>query len=393
MRRHRTYVFAYACDPATGSEPGTGWTWLAATLEQHDVHLFTDIRNPLGLVDAKARPLPGHLEIEAVSPGRIGSRIAIDGRLRHLRYLLWVQRAGRRARILEAREAPAAAHHLTYAADWLPSPAAWLKATPYILGPVGGATYPPLNLLSVFPTRTVLAELMRAILTRLMRRAFGRKTIKRAALVIAMNGDSERLLRRLRGGQGVVVEPNVAIDTLTLPALQPQSTDAKTAVFVGRLTSWKGTLLAIRTLEYAPGWLLHIYGDGPQLLELRRVAHRVGVANRVYFHGRVERHRVLDALASADAFLFPSMHDSNSWAVAEAVSMGLPVVCLNIGGPPALAGPLGVAVAPDRAVVRNLAIALAGVKERGEPDLRWDVQRIPAVLKEWYAVAEARALV
>jgi glycosyltransferase involved in cell wall biosynthesis len=389
MGRLTVYVFAYACDPGAGSEPGTGWTWLAATLEHNDVRLFTDVHNPLDRVRARAQSLPGHLEIEVVSAGRIGGRIAINGRLRHLRYVLWVRRAGKRARTLETSEAPAVAHHLTYAADWLPSPAAWLKVTPFIWGPVGGATYPSLGLLSVLPARTIATELLRIASTRLARRLLSWRTIRQATLAVAMNEDSGRVLRRLRGGQEVVVEPNVAIDTVTLPSPQPRSRNAKTAVFAGRLIPWKGVLLAIRALGHAPGWQLHVYGDGPHLTELQRVAHRLGVADRVRFHGRVERNRVLNALASADAFLFPSLHDANSWAVAEAVSMGLPIVCLDIGGPPVLAGPLSVPVATNRAVVRNLGIALAGLPERGARGVRWDAQRLPGILQEWHGIVNA----
>jgi glycosyltransferase involved in cell wall biosynthesis len=384
------YVFAYACDPEAGSEPGTGWMWLAATLEHNDVRLFTDSHNPLERVRSRAQSLAGHLEIEVVSAGRIGNRIAIDGHLRHFRYVLWVLRAGIRARTLEASEAPTVAHHLTYATDWLPSPATWLKVTPFIWGPVGGATYPSLRLLSVLPARTIATEALRSASTRLIRRLLGWRTIRRARLAVAMNEDSGCLLRRLRGGQGqeVVVEPNVAIDTVALPSRQPRSGNVKTAVFAGRLVPCKALVLAIRALGHAPGWQLHIYGDGPDLRGLQLVAHRLGVADRLRFHGRVKRERVLDALASADAFLFPSLHDTNSWAVAEAVSMGLPVVCLDIGGPPVIAGPLSVPVATNRAVVRNLGIALAGLRERGAPDRRWDALRLPGILQEWHSIVK-----
>src|SRR5581483_1101593 len=36
--------------------------------------------------------------------------------------------------------------------------------------------------------------------------------------------------------------------------------------------------------------------------------------------------------------IFPSLHDDSPWTVVEALAAGLPVVCLDIGGPPALVG-------------------------------------------------------
>ena len=43
-------------------------------------------------------------------------------------------------------------------------------------------------------------------------------------------------------------------------------------------------------------------------------------------------------------FLFPSLHDEAPWSVAEALSCGLPVACVDRGGPPVVAGAAGVAV-------------------------------------------------
>ena len=36
---------------------------------------------------------------------------------------------------------------------------------------------------------------------------------------------------------------------------------------------------------------------------------------------------------SHDIFVFPSLHDSEGWVVLEAMCKGMPVVCLDLGGP------------------------------------------------------------
>ena len=41
---------------------------------------------------------------------------------------------------------------------------------------------------------------------------------------------------------------------------------------------------------------------------------------------------------SADVLAFPSLHEEGGWAVAEATGIGLPVVCLDRGGPAILGG-------------------------------------------------------
>jgi glycosyltransferase involved in cell wall biosynthesis len=88
----------------------------------------------------------------------------------------------------------------------------------------------------------------------------------------------------------------------------------------------------------------------------------------------------------ADVFLFPTMHDDGPWAVAEAVSLGLPVVCLAVGGPPVL-GARGVQVSTPRRTVEALAREVLRVAaEEREPLTVFDFQsrldRLAAVLSK-----------
>jgi glycosyltransferase involved in cell wall biosynthesis len=99
---------------------------------------------------------------------------------------------------------------------------------------------------------------------------------------------------------------------------------------------------------------------------------------------------VLAAISDADAMLFPSLHDSAGWAAAEASAAGLPVVCLDIGGPPLLAGPNARVVAAGPRVVADLAAALArSLDAPTEPYLRWTPERLADVTAQWYTRAEA----
>jgi hypothetical protein len=47
----------------------------------------------------------------------------------------------------------------------------------------------------------------------------------------------------------------------------------------------------------------------------------------------VDRHELLRTVATAGVFLHPAFHDEAGLAVAEALSLGTPVVCLDRGGP------------------------------------------------------------
>jgi glycosyltransferase involved in cell wall biosynthesis len=78
----------------------------------------------------------------------------------------------------------------------------------------------------------------------------------------------------------------------------------------------------------------------------------------VTFVGRVERSELLRIMREeADVFLFPSLRDEGGWVVGEARWSGLPVVCVDRGGPPTIAGG-GVALGSRAETADRLAQAV-----------------------------------
>jgi glycosyltransferase involved in cell wall biosynthesis len=107
-------------------------------------------------------------------------------------------------------------------------------------------------------------------------------------------------------------------------------------LYVGRLVSWKGVHLLIASLAVLRKRLdvrLTVIGDGPQQAELRRLCSALGVAGAVEWLGRLPQHEVLRRYADHDMMVFPSLHDSGGMVVLEAMSRGLPVIALDLGGP------------------------------------------------------------
>jgi glycosyltransferase involved in cell wall biosynthesis len=163
-------------------------------------------------------------------------------------------------------------------------------------------------------------------------------------------------------------------------------------VFVGRLLPWKGLALAVAALAEpaAAAWSLDVYGQGPDRDRCARLAERLGVAGRVAFLGHQPREAVLGAFATADAMLFPSMHDSGGFVVAEALSLGCPVVCLDRAGPGVLVQDgWGAKVPVGTDAIPRLAEALGRITARIPPVHRWDTDRLSDYCDHWYAGAVA----
>jgi glycosyltransferase involved in cell wall biosynthesis len=82
--------------------------------------------------------------------------------------------------------------------------------------------------------------------------------------------------------------------------------------------------------------LLHVAGEGDST-SLRAVAERLGVTDRVVFHGYVAQGPRLTSLyARAAVFVFASLREGFPRVVVEAMALGLPVVTTAVGALPSM---------------------------------------------------------
>jgi len=78
--------------------------------------------------------------------------------------------------------------------------------------------------------------------------------------------------------------------------------------------------------------VLVMVGDGPDRSDAEAAARELGVADRVFFLGKIET--VAPLLAGADVFLLPSTNESFGLSALEALASGVPVIGSNAGGLP-----------------------------------------------------------
>jgi glycosyltransferase involved in cell wall biosynthesis len=106
---------------------------------------------------------------------------------------------------------------------------------------------------------------------------------------------------------------------------------------------------------------LAIVGDGPHREALERHAVRAGVAARTTFAGELPRAQLPDAYASAEAFVFTSVSDTQGLVLVEALAAGAAVVAVDTPQARDVLGGAATLVAADpQAVAAGLASALGG---------------------------------
>jgi glycosyltransferase involved in cell wall biosynthesis len=356
----RIVAFAYACEPEKGSEPGAGWMWarMLATLGETWVVTRENNRSSIeAALPTIAEADRLHFEyVDLPEWARFWKR---GPRGVHAYYLLWQVAALRRARVLDATAGFDLAWHLTFANAWFGSAAALLGKR-FVYGPVGGGVKTPLKLFPALGLQGSLQELLRIGARGAARygNPLARLAWRRADLILVQNPETRDWLPS-RHRRKAEVFPNIVLEPSERPAA-PRSAE-NVALFAARLLPWKGTSLALQVIARLPGWRLILVGSGPDADRMRELASRLDVASRIEFLGQVPREQLLGLMReTADVLLFPSTHEDAGWVVAEAGSVGLPVVALDRGGPPLL-GAHVVKPGPVRETVERLAAALMSV--------------------------------
>lgn len=336
---------AYACEPHKGSEPGVGWRWAVElaglghhvwviTRENNREHIGKALESLAvkgGSLHFIYYDLPGWSKWWKKWPGGV-----------YLYYLLWQLGILLLAKKWTRTVRFDIVHHITFGVFRLPSFLSYL-GIPLIFGPVGGGERAPRALRQGYPLRGRLLDFGRDVANRLaLFDPFVRTTFRSSALILCKTSETCSLLpRSCRAKSRVMLE--LGIDApkdnyLHTPAMHAAEAERPfRLLYVGRLIYWKGLHLALAALallvQKLPQVKMTVVGSGPDEKWVHDHALRLGLMDAVEWHAWLPREQVLTIYRDHDVFLFPSLHDSSGNVVLEALSNGLPVVCLDLGGP------------------------------------------------------------
>jgi glycosyltransferase involved in cell wall biosynthesis len=208
---------------------------------------------------------------------------------------------------------------------------------------------------------------------------------------------AQRLERQVPGAAPAIIPFGATVEPRAeLPAPRTDPHAAFELLFVGRLVERKGVHLLLDALAALPAErpvVLRVVGDGPERPRLQAQAERLGLADRVVFHGFVSREELEARMEACDCFVLPAVVDAKGdteglgVVLLEAMSYGKPTIASAAGGitdivrdgrngflvPPGVAAALAGAVArmmDDPARAREMGV-------HGRDDVRagfsWDV--------------------
>lgn len=127
-----------------------------------------------------------------------------------------------------------------------------------------------------------------------------------------------------KGWENVSVIPNPS----TFQTNKTSTLNEKKVISVGRLAAPKNYASLIRAFkdvaDKQTDWILEIYGDGPQEVELKSLITRLNLEKHVFLKGFSSN--VKEVMINASIFTLSSVFEGFGLVIVEAMACGLPVV-------------------------------------------------------------------
>lgn len=163
-------------------------------------------------------------------------------------------------------------------------------------------------------------------------RLCGRAIFRRAAATICDSEAEAALIRRHFGGsvRCLTVIPH-GVETTSIRSADPFVTDRKTVLCVGRLEEYKQVHRVIEALRHLDAsFTLQVIGVGPAQRTLQALAARLGLTDRVTFHGRVDDGTLARWFRTATVYVNLSRHEAYGITILEALAAGAAVIATRI---------------------------------------------------------------
>lgn len=353
-----------------GSEGGVGWNFVRQLAAKHDLWVLTRANNR-EVIEADADPAVGTVNFVYIDLP-LWLRFWKKGKRGHqLYYILWQIWILFATRKLRREQRFDLIHHITFGRYWIPSLLA-LSGGSFVFGPVGGGESTPRVLAGTYGKRGRRSERLRDFVRDLVRwNPLARMALKRAEVTLAATAQTAAALEKLKVAN-VRVMPQSGISAAELvffdEIFQPVPERAARLVSACRHEHWKALHLSIRAVaqvcEDHPELRYHILSGEPEQPDLEALVAELGVGEQVRFLGRLPTQEdVFKEMASARLFLHPALHEAFGQACLEALALGVPVLCMDWGGPGIIVDSAsGFAIAP--AAEEQVITAMAKVIRR-----------------------------
>jgi glycosyltransferase involved in cell wall biosynthesis len=226
-------------------------------------------------------------------------------------------------------------HHLTFGMTKMVPPS-FLINIPFIWGPIGGGDMIPFSFLKTMGLKAWIGEGIYYLL---------HKSSNLSPIAFFTRRKAKAIIFRMKSAQNHFpqngCQARFIISETAQPVHNPEEIKEKNynqvnAVCIGRMIHGKGYIYALKGFHNylvagGKGTLVFL-GNGPEEQKLKTYVNKYKLNSFVTFKGFVSHDEVIKELNKSNVLIHPSFREGGSWSIIEAMSYGLPVVCLNTSG-------------------------------------------------------------
>lgn len=332
----------FSCSPYYGSDEGIGWIWPYIMREKHEIWaLVRKDRRPdiekycsehsINNIHFIYCDIPDCLNFYYKNLAK-----RKNGAIDFLLYqFLWQFPAYHAAKKVHKKVHFDIIHHVA-TNDFRLLGRLYKLDVPLIIGPIGGAQEIP-NGLKEYSGGHEKSELFRKLINRIFTAFPGyRKAIRRAYRIYFSNDETLNYLFPKNAPKKCKILSEVGIEEEKCGSHKKTDiSDSVRFLWAGRIEYRKGLVLltdVLRKLPLEKPWTMTICGDGSQKQEIEAIVQKEAYRNRVIFTGKLSYKDMMTQYDSSDVFVFPSLRETTGTVLVEAMSHGLPVICLKQGG-------------------------------------------------------------
>jgi glycosyltransferase involved in cell wall biosynthesis len=336
-KRLKLLLCCYACDPGSGSEPGMGWNFAKSISAHHDAHV---------IVETKFKPpLEEYTSLHPEEVKNMTFHFVTRKRLKLLRkilpmsyywtYRIWMKNACKLAVELDKKNDYDLIHMITISGYREPS-FFWKIPKPFIWGPIGGLSDSPWCLLPVLGLRGAFSLYVRNIANGIQKR-YGfacRKAAKHAHTILTKTTQDVVDIKNFWHKDSQLLT-EVGFENRH-QKYEPHAHEPGTPLQV----CWAGIheprknlelLLHALTLCKEP-MQVHVLSKGARTPIYKKLAAKLGVKDKVIFHGFLPRDESFKIMSSSHVFVITSVRDDTPTVLFEAFRYALPVVAIDHAG-------------------------------------------------------------
>tara|TARA_B100000989_G_scaffold298590_1_gene288627 strand:+ start:3865 stop:5103 length:1239 start_codon:yes stop_codon:yes gene_type:complete len=335
QKSFKILISVYACSPNEGSEPGMGWNFVMELSNFHELHVIVE-----------KRKWEHHIKNYIKKHPRLINRIKfyfIDKkRNKFLRkiwppsyywfYNFWQKEAFKLAKQLDNKENFDLVHQLNMVGYREPG-YLWKINKPFIWGPIGGLENSPWRFLPSLGFKGFIFYSARNIINLWQRFFFIRpkKAAKRSnSILISATPNTLKLAKSIWGKDSHVICEIGCRENENINYNKRNDNEILKIAWSGLHTPRKNLPLLLRALEKVNfKFELHILGDGKQNFNWKKLAKKLKLNQSCIWYGWVDKELTNRVYRSTHICCITSISDLTSTVTLEALSMGLPIICLN----------------------------------------------------------------